>query len=397
VNEVWIVDEAVGRLGGWLEELDKALQGELERFESADLLAAAVQPHPSTYDFDVFVPGGEVERFGDPSVVFSLRDDRLWGTGPEDQAKRVGEVLERLQVAFPHAGAAALGPGEPGDLPSQIVEARLSRPDTPAEERWIRAMQGADLAIGVHGSNMLLPSALATATVELLPRGRYGNVLQASLVREADPLEALYRHRFIYGREDLADITPGLVADVAIAVLDGLDRFTAHSTGPAAGVGSGEPSPLPPSRASTRDEPPPTPLRERLQTRLADATQSRWPSRARRRDSDDHLIQAIEAFAGVAPLRLDARRSDSLDALAGQAGQQAAEAGAVVIDGLDRGGTPEAAALLSRLDELGLRPHTIANGSLVAVRPLGAGGIPTVLVALSTAVRERLKSAGMTA
>ena len=95
------------------------------------------------------------------------------------------------------------------------------------ERRWIGLMRGADLAVGVHGSNLVLASGLARATVELLPSERLGNFLQASVVIERDPLLALDRHRTIYGDALLDNITGARVADVAIAVLDGGPRLEA--------------------------------------------------------------------------------------------------------------------------------------------------------------------------
>lgn len=45
--------------------------------------------------------------------------------------------------------------------------------------------------MGVHGSNMLLPSAHARATLVLMPRKRWGNFIQDILFQEPNPRLAL--------------------------------------------------------------------------------------------------------------------------------------------------------------------------------------------------------------
>ena len=149
--------------------------------------------------------------------------------------------------------AAAVGLGTPGGLPDDVIDLRDPAPSTDRELRWVSLMRGADLAVGVHGSNLLLPSGFASATVELVPEGRYGNLFQATLLAQHDPLLVLDRHRVIYGDDDLADVPGEHVARVAIAVLQGLERFAQLMTGPAAGesdgpipqLASGVPAPTP--------------------------------------------------------------------------------------------------------------------------------------------------------
>src|SRR4051794_20195089 len=338
VGELWVVDEPVRRLAGWLEQLEERLAREVTRFERLDLVAAPVYPHPSTYDMERFAGSIEPERGGKPSIALSLRDDRLWGADRADESARVAELQERLAAAYPAAAVAVVSPGTPGGLPPEVEDLRTERPAVEDELRWLAILRGADLAIGVHGSNMLLPSALARATIELIPAARWGNILQASLVREGDALEALYNHRFLYGDDRLSDIAAGDVARLAIEVIDGAERFMAHTRG--------ERVPRVPRREWT----PPEPSRGRIRARVGDALRRTSPA--------DRLLATVEA-----ELRDDAD--------------------GVVIRDLDPAAAP---ALLERLVSLGLRPYAVANGSLVAVRPV-ADRIPDVLVALSPAAR----------
>ena len=95
--------------------------------------------------------------------------------------------------------------------------------------------------------------ALAAATLELVPRDRWPNVPQATLVTAADPVEALLRHRALHGSASLEDLAPDTVAGVALAMLRDGGAMREHMLGPAAGVGEGT---IPERHRERRYEPP---------------------------------------------------------------------------------------------------------------------------------------------
>ncbi len=262
VAETWLVRTPVRRLFGWVLELEEWVAEQLARFEDCRLAALPPHPHPSSFDLGRFVGEIDAERPGQPSVVLSLRPDRRWGANSEAESANVAELVARLRAAYPLISVTAVGAAEPGGLPDVVSDLRRMAPGESDERRWIGLMRGADLAVGVHGSNLVLASGLARATVELLPSERLGNFLQASVVIERDPLLALDRHRTIYGDALLDDITGARVADVAIAVLDGGARLEALMTGPAAGVGHGKLA-LPPKPERRMHERGPTRARRR--------------------------------------------------------------------------------------------------------------------------------------
>ena len=145
-----------------------------------------------------------------------------------------------MRDAFPEAGAVAVGGERAGRLPDGIVDAHGHYAEASDEQRWLALMLGADLAVGVHGSNLLLPSGLARSTLELVPEHRYGNLFQATLLAAQDPFTTLIRHRVLYGADDLADLSPERVAAVAVSILRYADRTERLLTGPAAGQTGGE-------------------------------------------------------------------------------------------------------------------------------------------------------------
>jgi FkbM family methyltransferase len=240
VAETWLVGQPVTRLGRWLLDLEDRLDSELDRFERCQLAALPPHPHPSTFDLDRFVGHITPEKLGDPSVVVSLRPDRRWGATAEAEAAKVADLAATLRAAYPEVRIAAVGAAAAGGLPAAIEDLRRPTPTADDERRWIAVCRAADLAIGVHGSNLLLPSGLARATIELIPLERYSNFLQATLLTQKDPLLALDCHRPIFGDESLSDISGSRVGDIAVSLLDGIPRVERLMSGPAAGVGASQ-------------------------------------------------------------------------------------------------------------------------------------------------------------
>ncbi|MGZ8693863.1 MAG: FkbM family methyltransferase, partial [Gaiellaceae bacterium] len=254
----------VSRLRGWLVDLEERIAAELDRFGECTLSPAYPHPHPSTYDLEPLVAGVEPERPGSPSIVLSVRDDRLWGKDAAAQERNVAALWTRIAAAFPEAACTAVGVGGETALPEWVSDLRAAAPDEALERRWLALMRGADLAIGVHGSNLLLPSGLAAATVELVGEERYGNVFQDTLLAGTDPLAALGRHRLLYGDAELTDVAPERVAALAVSVLHESERFTRLMTGPAAGQGGGAVPHIAASKAPAQPEAPrlrPSPVR----------------------------------------------------------------------------------------------------------------------------------------
>jgi FkbM family methyltransferase len=244
VAEVWTVGAPLGRLRAWLLDLETRVDTELDRFESAALSPAFPHPHPATYRLADFTGGLPPQREGNPSIILSLRDDRRWGTTGSAQLRRVKILCRRLRRRFPDAGFAAVGVGGATRLPSVVVDRRSAAPTGGDERAWLARAAGADLVIGVHGSNLLLPSGLARMTIELVPGGRYGNALQATLLAGDDPLESLWRHRLIYGDARLSDVSAERVADIAAVMLAEDERFDAVMLGPLSGRGGELPAPV---------------------------------------------------------------------------------------------------------------------------------------------------------
>lgn len=238
VAAVATVDVPLGSGYVW----DDGLAAEFDRLvgdaEEVFLCNADPHPHPSTFDIERFtgVEPRSVEAddgdSGSPTVTYVWRDDRFWSRLPpwgivddwlesrvpdpvreSTVAERVGSTLDevgrriqrrrviRLESAlrsrYPGLEFAVAGVAEQGPLPARIEDRRTPTPDADDERRLCEQYAESSVVVGVHGSNMLLPSAHARSTVELVPTRRWGNLLQDILVRDTDPYRALYNTRLL--------------------------------------------------------------------------------------------------------------------------------------------------------------------------------------------------------
>ena len=113
----------------------------------------------------------------------------------------VSELVEALRSDLPALDFAVVGLAEAGgrgDLPVWVKDMRRPKSGDDAERGWCERYAASHVVVGVHGSNMLLPSAHAGGVVELIGPERWGNFTQDILFRDAaDCRETLFRYRFV--------------------------------------------------------------------------------------------------------------------------------------------------------------------------------------------------------
>ena len=231
VAQVWSVGLPPGRGTEWNDWLAREVRRRVEAFEQVSLSRALSHPRPDEFDIERFTrvkpfPLGEWDaRLGRPTVTYIWRDDRPW-RAPDDatpstrlgrlrglitsrsppgreQSESVSEFAEALRRDLPSldfAVAGLAGGGRRGALPGWVEDLRLPALDDDAERGWCERYAASHVVVGVHGSNMLLPSAHAGGVVELIGPERWGNFTQDILFREtADCRETLFRYRFVDG------------------------------------------------------------------------------------------------------------------------------------------------------------------------------------------------------
>ncbi|HYP53840.1 MAG TPA: hypothetical protein VEQ42_09895 [Pyrinomonadaceae bacterium] len=235
VAQVWTVGLPLRRGTEWNDRLAREISRRVEAFESVSLGHALSHPRPDEYDIERFtrVETFPLEEWGarqkTPTVTFIWRDDRPWpasadasgeskGAAPTRrerlrrlitarprprarQSERVSELAESLRRDLPALDFAVAGLAEGvgrAALPEWVRDLRRPALDEAAERGWCERYAASHVVVGVHGSNMLLPSAHAGGVVELIGPERWGNFTQDVLFREAgDCRETLFRYRFV--------------------------------------------------------------------------------------------------------------------------------------------------------------------------------------------------------
>lgn len=254
VAQTWEVGLPLRRGTEWNEWLAREIRRRVEAFESVSLSHALSHPRPEDYDIERFT---RVKPFAldewdarlkrRPAVTFIWRDDRPWGTSSEaapgggrrEQLRRlirrpansagrqhqlVSALAEALRHALPALDFAVAGlihNKSSAAFPAWVTDLRRAVVDADAERQWCERYAASHVVVGVHGSNMLLPSAHAGSVVELIGIERWGNFTQDILFRVVgDCREVLFRYRF------MPDSTPPpALAQLIRLLLEGRESF----------------------------------------------------------------------------------------------------------------------------------------------------------------------------
>lgn len=238
--EVWLVDQKLSDAHGWYTGIDRFVQERLPQYSEVFLARGYAHPDQSKIDMGRYT-GIEPFQLDDfdrkpKHITFIARQDRLWlksatadrifrgllkfklrkqlgGAFVRGQADRIRTTMALIHKAIPDVHFTVVGLDEPGGFKGIAADLRTQRMDVATELEWCRAYAQSQIVVGVHGSNMLLPTAFAAGAVEILPRDRYGNIVQDIFVRYTDRMQ-LFLYRFV--REHA---TPAEVADHCIAML----------------------------------------------------------------------------------------------------------------------------------------------------------------------------------
>lgn len=230
--EIWLVDLRLGETRRWNEDLDKQVQAWLGEYDRVALARAYSHPRMAHLDISRFcgIKPFAPEQFDEKPVhiTFIARTDRLWyrnglaeflhravkrlGLGNsvgrlflQDQDRLMRRTMRLVRRSFPQAAFAVAGLGKAGGYGHLANDMRTRRMDEQVERKWCRAYAESQVVMGVHGSNMLLPTAFAAACVEVLPDDRIGNIVQDIFVRYEGRMQ-LFNYRFVDERASPAQV-----------------------------------------------------------------------------------------------------------------------------------------------------------------------------------------------
>lgn len=245
VAEAWSVDIKLKDTRNWYVALDEFIQKELKRFSSVRLSPG--YSHPPTHKLDISrftgVAPFDLDSFEKktPAFTFIYREDRLWHSNSFEyflfkvfkklkcekyvkrvflsiQNRKISQLFKRLLKEFPQGMFTIAGLGKTGSFPEFITDARSKSVTDVIEKEWCQIYSNSHLVLGIHGSNMLLPTAHAAGFIEILPSDRIGNITQDVFARYNDR-QMLFLGRFVneYSKpRELAAIATNLTKGFSI-------------------------------------------------------------------------------------------------------------------------------------------------------------------------------------
>ncbi|MBK9758660.1 MAG: hypothetical protein IPO90_01485 [Flavobacteriales bacterium] len=240
VAELWVVDQKLSQARAWHPCIDQFVQKQLVRYDEVQLARAWGHPDFADIDFERFsgIPPFSLTEYTSrpPHITFVARTDRLWFASPwgkfcyralgsiglkknlgqwfiRRQSMMIASSMRQIKEEIPSATFTVVGLAPPGGLSHLAEDLRTTRMNNEVEIQWCRAYAKSQIVVGVHGSNMLLPSAHAAGLIEILPADRFGNIAQDVSIRYRNRMQ-LFLYRFV---DEFA--RPQTIAQHAISML----------------------------------------------------------------------------------------------------------------------------------------------------------------------------------
>jgi len=243
--EIWFVTLSLEDIGKGVQGLDFWVKQQFKRFRSVVLSTVPVHINQEQLDFSEIlqVKPFELEEFERLPVqlTFIWRSDRFWlnSKGLDllhktsikfgfqnwvefvmnyRQGRLLGRLFDKIRKAIPEAVFYVTGMGKKGKLPYGCQDERVEEMEESVERKWNEIYRRSHLVVGVHGSHMLIPTALAAGFVEILPRYKLPHITED--IGRHQP----YRLSHFLGRFVDEFSTPNLVAEHVVSMLKGFGR-----------------------------------------------------------------------------------------------------------------------------------------------------------------------------
>lgn len=215
IAEKWVFDISLKEGQEYFIEFNNAIQKEIERF--SQVYVSKAFSHPNNFNITNFT-GVEKHNFqkDDFRITFIWREDRLWINNSflqnavnklsirifknillTKQKRKILKVFSEMRKIIPDAKYTVVGVGEYKKFPNWIDNQIVNNFDAKIEKKLCQIYSESRAVVGIHGSNMLLPSAHAGMTIDLMPDDRWGNFAQDILYQENDARMSSYRYRYV--------------------------------------------------------------------------------------------------------------------------------------------------------------------------------------------------------
>lgn len=192
VAEIILVDIKLSQARNYYPSLDSEINKYISKFKTVALSKAYA--HPEIEDISVFTKQKSCEKTKVERITFIWRNDRPWFNNIYivygfKKLKIISilnylqylkvillfSILSRKNKKYVYTIA---GFGKIFTFPKWIEDTRTNTFSDKTERYLCKIYAQSKLVIGVHGSNMLLPSAHAQMTLDLMPDDRLGNFAQ---------------------------------------------------------------------------------------------------------------------------------------------------------------------------------------------------------------------------
>jgi len=215
IAEKWVFDIPLKEGQEFFIDFNNVIQKEMKRF--SEIHVSKAFSHPKDFDITNFT-GIEKHDFQreDFRITFIWREDRCWVNSSlfqkavnklnvailknillTWQKRKMIKVFSELRKRFPDVRFTVAGFGNHKKFPKWVDNQIVYTFSTDTEKKLCQIYSESRVVLGVHGSNMLLPSAHAGMTVDLMPDDRWGNFAQEILYQESDIRMGSYRYRYV--------------------------------------------------------------------------------------------------------------------------------------------------------------------------------------------------------
>lgn len=246
-HETWTADIKLRDTKKYYLQLEHFIREELAKYKQ--VYHSSGYSHPPLQEIrvqDFFkTPAFDLNAFPKrpAKIMFIYREDRLWISPFMNkifnalnyrkitfansffyglQKSRINKLVKKLKTAVPGSAFYVCGAGKKGGLNADIKDERSNTFNDQQELDWCRLYADMHLVIGIHGSNMLIPSALAAAWLEILPDDRISNISQDLFCKYA------FNQMVFLGRFASLYDPVNRVAAIAASMIEDYESFHNH-------------------------------------------------------------------------------------------------------------------------------------------------------------------------
>ena len=245
ISELWVVNINLKDTLNWYTQLENFFKNEIQNHKRVLLSAAFSHPDFTKIDISKFtkIKKFEIDNFKNRAlnITFIIRQDRIWTIPMYGyifrrlekfkfvkyynklnlliQNRLITLLCKEIKKEFPSIIFNVVGFGLFGKFNNTINDNRVEVINEIIEKEWCKIYSKSHLVIGVHGSNMIIPTALSAGFIEILPDDRLGNILQdigSPLVKR----ELLFLCRFV---SEFAK--PEYIAKIVVSIIKNFESF----------------------------------------------------------------------------------------------------------------------------------------------------------------------------